>query len=181
LNASIGYDSDNERLLWGLDLHSVSISTPHGEPLSFGISCGGFTIQVSDWTELSGMEYEVPSERLEWGFQIDQWEELVALHLKFGSVSESNIEITATGFGLTESMPDLFPAGRVGFQIQTSVRFTGIGVLVPLNATDPIAYSLAKVRTGLPKYQFADPQIRETKDTNGKLLVVEALFPPKLA
>jgi len=137
--------------------------------------------EVSDWKGLSGKEHDVPSDELGWGFKVEQWEELMALHLKFGTIREDRIQVTATGCGLVESMPDLFPEAQINFSIQAWVRFVGIGVWVPLNAADPTAYSLARVTAHSPKYEFANQQIRETKEPNGGILAIEVLYPPKLA
>src|SRR5688572_465963 len=100
---------------------------------------------------------------------IEQWEPLLELHLRFGAVQDDRIEVMATGCGSAESYPGLFPKKRAEFTVQTWVRFNGVGVVVPNNAPDPMAYALACLKMRLPKYQFAAPQMKQTKEPDGKL------------
>jgi hypothetical protein len=88
------------------------------------------------------------------------------------------VEVRAEGIGSLEAAPDLFPEGRVEFQVHTWATFRGVAVNVPLNADDPIAYSEGRVRALLPHYAFTPPVLREATCDAGVVRAVEVLFAP---
>jgi hypothetical protein len=107
-----------------------------------------------------------------------EWEELIDLRLQFGGICGQQIEVFAEGLGAVESTPDVFPSGEVSFEVQTTALFRGVGVCVPLNSNDPLAYAMAKVRALLPRYNFVSPVLRRTCDDEGNVRAVEVLLAP---
>jgi hypothetical protein len=106
------------------------------------------------------------------------WEELLSLRIRFGPICRTRIEVVAEGQGCVEAASDIFPEGNVEFCIRTWAMFCGVAINVPLNATDPVGYSTAKIKTLLPQYVFSPPILRRTNDEAGAVRAVEVLFAP---
>jgi hypothetical protein len=183
LSALCGY---NEDFSWDLHLQSLSALThfpTESARASFGIHVHP-PLGVSNWRELSGQGVEIPQEVLPCGFMFhcdmsSQWEDLVSLRLRFGETRRTHIEVLADGKGCVEAAPDIFPRGEVAFQIRTWAAFRGVAINVPLNASDPVGYSTAKIKTLLPQYAFSSrPILRRTSDDEGTVRAVEVLFSP---
>jgi len=182
LSTSCGYSDD---FSWDMNLQSRDVLThfqSESVPASFGIHARP-VLGVRNWRDLPGQEIEVLPEALRCGFMFSfdmsrQWENLIDLHLRFGQVLGTQIEVFAEGRGCVEAAPDVFPEGEVGFQIQTWATFRGIGVNVPLNAGDPLGYSVAKIKALLPRYCCSPPILKRTNDDSGTLCAVEVLFSP---
>jgi len=180
--ASIGY---SEEILWGLSLGSeVSLTrfASESDDASFGIDANP-PLDIRSWRQLPTDELDIPSQPRLGSFWFHcgmskQWEDINWLRLRFGRIDGPRIEVWANGQGCVEHAPGHFPDGTTEFQIQTWVEFRGVGVNIPLNAGNPIAYAESKVRTMLPTYEFARPVLRQTNDTDAKALAIEVLFGP---
>lgn len=177
LAASCDYESP---LLWTMHLesqHSRVHFTDEAEAVEFAVHVQP-PLGIRHWLELAGHSFVVPPELLHGGFRFEQWEDLLALQLRFGQTRGTQIEVWAEGCGRVEAAPDVFPDGQVEFQIQTWVNFNGVAVNVPLNASDPLAYSKARIKALLEKPDLDSPNLRRTCDESGELRAVEVLFEP---
>ena len=185
LAASCGYGAD---ISWQLHLQSKSAMTH----LSSGPVLASLAIYTrpplgaTSWRDLPGRQMEIPSDVLHCGFQFRrdmfaEWEDLLDLHLEFGAINNKHIEVFAEGHGAAEAAADIFPSGEISFRIQTLAVFRGVGVNVPLNATDPLEYSTVRVKALLPHYSFVPAVLRKTSDEDGTLRAVEVLFGPEEA
>lgn len=178
-------DGYSDRFCWDLHLHSQSALThfpAESVRSSFGIHIHP-PLGVTNWRELSGQSFAIPSEAMRWGFMFHcdlstHWEDLIALHLRFGQTRTAQIEVFAEGQGMVEAAPDIFPCGKVQFQIHTWAVFSGVAVNVPLNASDPVSYAAARIRALLPQYAFSPPRLRRTSDEGGTVRAAEVLFGP---
>lgn len=186
LAATIGYHGQ-EGVSWHLHLHSepahISLIPPEErcsgwDQVSFGIDCDRLALNVTDWKELPGRELDLPENSLGCAFSIFQWEDLVSLRLRFGEAPARQIEVSAEGTGLAESLPEWFPDGAVSFQIQAWATFTGVTINVPLDAGDAVAYAQCRIRELLPAYVYGQPGMRRTDDEHGKARIIEVLCPP---
>lgn len=182
LSALSGY---RDNFSWELHLQSLSAMKRFPSVsvhAAFGIHATP-PLGVSDWRNLTGQSIEMSQEVLRCGFMFrydmsQQWEDLISLRLRFGQIQGSKIEVFADGQGSIEAAPDVFPEAEVAFQIRTWVTFRGVAVNVPLNATDPLAYSTARIKALLPQYEFVPPIVRQTKDKDDSVRAVEVLFSP---
>jgi hypothetical protein len=177
LGAHCDYESP---FSWTLHLgsqHSRVRFTDDAEPVGFAVHVQP-PIDARPWLELAGHSFVVPREFLRGGFRFEQWEDLLALHLRFGKTRGTQMEVWAEGRGCVEAVPDVFPDGRVEFQIQTWVNFNGVAVNVPLDASDPLAHSKARMKALLGKPELDSPKLRRTRDESGELRAIEVLFEP---
>jgi hypothetical protein len=152
---------------------------------SFGI-CLHPPLGPKDWRHLNEAPIEVSPELLGCSFYFNfgcygEWEDLLSLDLRFGEARNCQVEVWVGGSGSVEAAPDLFPEGMVEFQIHTWATFRGVAINIPLNATDPVPYSEAKIKTLLPHYAFSPPVLRKTNDDTGVLRGVEVLFAPDIS
>jgi hypothetical protein len=182
LSALVGYNDD---FSWDLHLQSLSAITrlPGGaERVSFGIHVHP-PLGIKNWCDLCENSLQISADASLCGFMFhcgayQEWEDLVALRLRFGRTRRSEIEVFAEGRGCAEGASDIFHDQEVEFRIEEWVRFRGVAVNVPLNATDPIGYSESRVRALLPGYAFSAPVLRRSSDDAGTVRAVEILFSP---
>lgn len=182
LSASSGY---SDEFSWQLHLESQVALThfpAESAPASFGIYVRP-PLGLINWQELSRQSVTI-SEEESWSafmFHCDmskQWEDLVDLHLQFSQLRGTQIEVLAKGLGCIEAAPDIFPSTKVQFQIHTWATFRGVRINVPLNASDPVGYSEARIKALVPRYAYLPPRLRKTSDDDGAVLAVEVLLAP---
>jgi hypothetical protein len=137
------------------------------------------------WKELAGRFFDIAIDPMKQNFQytedmFSQWDALLTLHLQFGAVRGTEIELTARGRASVEAFDETFPSGQVDFRVETRVDFRGLAVNVPLNVSEPLSWSETRVKALVPIFEYSKPILRETKNDLGVVLAKEVLFPPAL-
>ncbi len=140
------------------------------------ISCEDFALEVSDWESLSIPQQSVKVSRQSSGFQVHEWERLLALRLEVRHIAGSTMEIVADGIGETDSVHDWFDSSEVRFAVHTRATFDGVSIRVPAGVQDPVEYANAVLENLIPRYPHRNGELLQQM-YNGTVVYTEVNFP----
>lgn len=175
------YAGQSMELKW--HLHLMSEPTPQRVHSDLFVENFGIALDLQagnrDWLDLSGREFDTEDTG---GFMLccdefSQWGTLIESCIRFGKCSGDRIEIFANGKGSTASFPEHFSTDEVSFEIQTWVRFSGVGLIVPPGSQEPHHEAVARLAAIAPGYKRSTPILREIAHQD-KSFGKEFLFPP---
>ena len=181
LHAFYGYDPE---FYWTVDLCSANTRIRVGGEI-FDSSCGLLIktpIELKTWQDPEYRRFdlidfaEVPM--FSFAYDSVDWEDVKELTLEFGETREDTIRVEAKGTAFAEAAEDVFPSCEIAFQIDCSVRFTGVTVNVPLNAIDHDSHAKKLITEILPSFEYRGISVRKTNDKADCLLAAEYVFTP---